>query len=77
MSIFPILVTQARSLQIKMVIWRYCQNLWWAEHEESTGVKAKDDPRFKKFFKMVQFGVPEPAVKLKMKNEGLDPLILE
>lgn len=48
-----------------------------AEHEESTGVKAKDDPRFKKFFKMVQFGVPEPAVKLKMKNEGLDPLILE
>lgn len=41
------------------------------------GIKACEDPRYKKFFKMVQFGVPEPAVKLKMKNEGIDPNILE
>ncbi|XP_019872828.1 WASH complex subunit 3 [Aethina tumida] len=41
------------------------------------GIKACEDPRYKKFFKMVQFGVPEPAVKLKMKNEGIDPSILD
>ncbi|XP_072381083.1 WASH complex subunit 3 [Diabrotica undecimpunctata] len=44
---------------------------------KTQGIAAKDDPRFKKFFKMVQFGVPEPAVKLKMKNEGIDPSILD
>lgn len=41
------------------------------------GVKASEDPRFKKFFKMVQFGVPESAVKLKMKSEDVDPDILK
>nr|XP_023013881.1 WASH complex subunit 3 [Leptinotarsa decemlineata] len=40
-------------------------------------VRAKEDPRFRKFFKMVQFGVPPPAVKLKMQNEGYDPNILD
>ncbi|XP_046738786.1 WASH complex subunit 3 [Diprion similis] len=35
------------------------------------------DPRYAKFFKMVQFGVPAQAVKLKMKQEGLDPLLLD
>ncbi|XP_028133267.1 WASH complex subunit 3 [Diabrotica virgifera virgifera] len=45
--------------------------------QKTQGIAAKDDPRFKKFFKMLQFGVPEPAVKLKMKNEGIDPSILE
>ncbi|KAJ8940435.1 hypothetical protein NQ318_007134 [Aromia moschata] len=45
--------------------------------EPPSGTKACDDPRFKKFFKMVQFGVPEPAVKLKMQNEGVDPNILD
>lgn len=39
--------------------------------------KACKDPRFSKFFKMVQFGVPSQAVKLKMQTEGLDPNILE
>ncbi|CAG9823104.1 unnamed protein product [Phaedon cochleariae] len=55
------------------------------DHRESTqpviveqhGVKAKEDPRFKKFFKMLQFGVPAPAVRLKMQNEGADPEILD
>ncbi|KAG5883407.1 hypothetical protein JTB14_031296 [Gonioctena quinquepunctata] len=44
---------------------------------EQAGVKAKDDPRFRKFFKMVQYRVPIPAVKLKMQNEGVDPSILD
>lgn len=44
---------------------------------EPSGPRACEDPRFMKFFKMVQFGVPAQAVKLKMKTEGFDPNILE
>lgn len=47
------------------------------EHDQSSGVKACDDTRYRKFFKMLQFGVPAPAVKLKMANEGFDPNVLE
>lgn len=47
------------------------------EEESHEGVKATEDPRFMKFFKMVQFGVPPAAVKLKMQSEGVDPNILE
>lgn len=35
------------------------------------------DPRYEKYFKMVHFGVPKEAVKLKMEQEGLDSSILE
>lgn len=42
-----------------------------------SGVKACDDTRYRKYFKMLQFGVPAPAVKLKMANEGFDPNVLE
>lgn len=45
--------------------------------EKPNGVKACDDSRYRKYFKMVQFGVPPPAVKLKMQAEGFDPNILE
>lgn len=31
---------------------------------EQTGVKAKDDYRYKKYFKMVHFGVPPAAIKV-------------
>lgn len=41
------------------------------------GPRALEDSRFKKFFKMVQFGVPPQAVKLKMESEGIDSSILE
>lgn len=34
-------------------------------------------PVYQKYFKMVNFGVPKPAVKLKMNQEGLDPDLLE
>ncbi|XP_066154433.1 WASH complex subunit 3 [Euwallacea fornicatus] len=40
------------------------------------GVKASDDPRFVKFFKMLKFGVQEEAVKLKMQAEGVDVSVL-
>ncbi|XP_003402401.1 WASH complex subunit 3 [Bombus affinis] len=35
------------------------------------------DPRYEKYFKMVHFGVPKEAVKLKMEQEGLDSSILD
>lgn len=38
---------------------------------------TEPDPNYTKFFKMVQFGVPPPAVKLKMQSEGLNPDFLE
>lgn len=41
------------------------------------GVKTCDDIRYKKYFKMIQFGVPATAVKLKMDAEGIDPTLLE
>jgi hypothetical protein len=34
-------------------------------------------PEYERFVKMVQVGVPLPAVKLKATTEGLDPNILE
>jgi WASH complex subunit CCDC53 len=43
----------------------------------AVGVAAKDDIRYKKYFKMVHVGVPASAVKLKMKAEGLDESLLE
>lgn len=38
---------------------------------------TEPDPNYTKFFKMVQFGVPPQAVKLKMQSEGLNPDFLE
>ncbi|XP_003708450.1 coiled-coil domain containing 53 [Megachile rotundata] len=35
------------------------------------------DPRYEKYFKMIHFGVPKGAIKLKMEQEGLDPSILD
>lgn len=45
--------------------------------EEVKGVKACEDHRYKKYFKMLQFGVPPSGVKQKMSAEGFDPQILE
>jgi WASH complex subunit CCDC53 len=38
---------------------------------------AQNDPSYKKFFKMVQMGIPLPAVKIKAQAEGLDPNVLD
>lgn len=35
------------------------------------------DPRYEKYFKLIHFGVPKGAVKLKMEQEGLDPSVLD
>ncbi|XP_033225569.1 WASH complex subunit 3 [Belonocnema kinseyi] len=42
---------------------------------ESQPISA--DPRYQKYFKMLQFGVPKPAVKLKMQQEGLDSSLID
>lgn len=44
---------------------------------EQNVMKVKDDPRYAKYFKMLNMGVPAPALSLKMKQEGLDPDLLE
>ncbi|XP_017068534.1 WASH complex subunit 3 [Drosophila eugracilis] len=44
---------------------------------ECIGVRASEDARYRKFFKMVHVGVPAPAVKQKMQSEGLEPRILD
>lgn len=45
--------------------------------EEKPANPVSKDPRFARFFKMLQVGVPEPAVKNKMRAEGLDPSFLD
>lgn len=47
------------------------------KEEPVVGVKASEDQRYKKYFKMLQFGVPPSGVKQKMSAEGFDPNILE
>ncbi|KAH8249085.1 hypothetical protein KR032_005686 [Drosophila birchii] len=44
---------------------------------EPAGVRACEDVRYRKFFKMLHVGVPAPAVKQKMQSEGLKPRLLE
>jgi len=45
--------------------------------EETETQPISSDPRYAKYFKMVHFGVPKPAVKLKMEQEGLDSSLLD
>ncbi|KAK7076866.1 protein transport [Halocaridina rubra] len=42
-----------------------------------TTTPVSKDPRFAQYFKMLAVGVPEPAIKMKMSSEGLDPSILD
>jgi hypothetical protein len=37
----------------------------------------KDDPLYARFFRMLRMGVPDPAVRLKMQQEGLDAAMLD
>nr|CCA26820.1 forminhomology 2 domaincontaining protein putative [Albugo laibachii Nc14] len=42
----------------------------------STGLTAKEHPKYAKFFKLLRMGMPTEQVKLKMLAEGLDATIL-
>lgn len=41
------------------------------------GMKVSEHETYRKFFKMLQVGVPAQAIKMKMQVEGLDPTMLE
>uniref|UniRef100_A0A7S3YG00 WASH complex subunit 3 n=1 Tax=Lotharella globosa TaxID=91324 RepID=A0A7S3YG00_9EUKA len=43
---------------------------------EEKGPRLKDDPRFVKYFRMLNFGVPRHVIEIKMKQEGVDPGVL-
>lgn len=43
---------------------------------QSEASSTNQNPELVRFYKMVQFGVPVEAVKLKMKQEGFDPSLL-
>jgi len=52
-----------------------------SRNEEISSAEAQQydpskDPRYAKYFKMLQLGVPENAVKQKMELEGVDPSVL-
>jgi len=40
-------------------------------------MKIKDDPKFKKYFKMLKFRVPAAQIKGRMAADGVDPAILD
>ncbi|KAG6578254.1 formin-homology 2 domain-containing protein [Phytophthora cinnamomi] len=41
------------------------------------GIKLQDDPTYAKYFKMLKMGLPEGAVRQKMKSEGVDEHALD
>lgn len=45
--------------------------------KSTTGVPAKDHPKYMKFFKLAAMEMPAEQIKEKMKNEGLDPQMLD
>ncbi|XP_063877241.1 WASH complex subunit 3-like [Scylla paramamosain] len=36
-----------------------------------------EDPRYAQYFKMLKMGVPDPAIRMKMSSEGVDPSLLD
>lgn len=46
-------------------------------NQETEEQPKSRDPRYEKYLKMIHFGVPKQAVKLKMIQEGLDSSILD
>lgn len=45
--------------------------------EETPQMTVSQDPRYARFFKMIQVGVPVPAVKIKVAADGLNPDLLD
>ncbi|XP_043464101.1 WASH complex subunit 3 [Leptopilina heterotoma] len=48
-----------------------------SEEKENPSEPVSVDPVYQRFIKMLHFGVPKPAVKLKMELEGLDSSLLD
>ncbi|GMF42521.1 unnamed protein product [Phytophthora fragariaefolia] len=45
--------------------------------DSKNDMKLKDDPKFAKYFKMLQMGLPEGAIRQKMKADGVDERALD
>ncbi|XP_045583575.2 WASH complex subunit 3 [Procambarus clarkii] len=43
----------------------------------STATPVSQDPRYVQYFRMLRMGVPEPAIRMKMSSEGVDPSLLD
>lgn len=48
-----------------------------AATEAISATPVSQDSRFVRYFRMLKMGVPEPAVRMRMSADGLDPSILE
>lgn len=61
--------------QVKFV---FCNVFFQLEKSqpETPATAEETHPELVRFYKMVQFGVPVPAVKVKMQLEGFDPNLL-
>jgi hypothetical protein len=45
--------------------------------EKDTGIPLKDDPEYKKYFKMLGMGLPADAVKNAVERDGKNPVVLD
>lgn len=45
--------------------------------DEGKMVPVSEHPKYAKFFKMLKVGLPKPAIKVKMTQEGVDPEMIE
>jgi hypothetical protein len=45
--------------------------------EKDTGIPLKDDPEYKKYFKMLGMGLPADAVKNAIERDGKNPVVLD
>ncbi|KAK3871640.1 hypothetical protein Pcinc_023227 [Petrolisthes cinctipes] len=48
-----------------------------AAPESSNATPVSQDPRFVRYFRMLKMGVPDPAVRMRMSADGVDPSILD
>lgn len=44
---------------------------------QPSGKPISEDPRFSQYFRMLRMGVPDPAIRMKMSSEGVDPSLLD
>lgn len=48
-----------------------------ADSGDSSTIAISKHPTYRKYFKMVEMGIPEAAAKIKMTNDGLNPDLLD
>ncbi|XP_043239291.1 WASH complex subunit 3-like [Amphibalanus amphitrite] len=48
-----------------------------ADQPGTTQVRLRDTEPYRRYFRMLEVGVPEPAVRMKMQQEGVDPGVLQ